>query len=65
MGNNSKSIKLWVMVLVHCTFTQWDISIFEVSCWCFAISFKVMFRTKKGQTDGLTDGQTDGRVDYL
>jgi len=26
-------------------------------------SFKVMLRTKKGQTDGRTDGRTDGQTD--
>jgi len=34
-GNNSKSMKLWVMVLVHCT-SQWDLSTYDVSCWCLA-----------------------------
>ena len=35
-GNNSKSMKLWVMFLVHCTSPQWDLSTYEVSCWCLA-----------------------------
>ena len=49
-----------VMVLVHCTFPQRDLSTYEVSC-CLALhSFKVMLWTKKL----WMDGRTDGRVDY-
>jgi len=29
-SNNSKSMKLWVMVLLQCTFPQWDLSTYEV-----------------------------------
>ena len=36
-SNNSKSMKLWVMVHVHCTSPQWDLSTYEVSCWCLKV----------------------------
>jgi len=29
-GNNSKCMKLWVMVLVHCTSPQWDLSAYDI-----------------------------------
>ena len=32
-GNNSKSMMPGVMVIVHCTSPQWDLSTCEVSCW--------------------------------
>jgi len=35
-GKNFESMKLWVMVLVYCTSPQWDLSTYEVSCWCLA-----------------------------
>ena len=30
-GNNSRNIKHRVMVLVHCTSPQWDLSTYEIS----------------------------------
>jgi len=35
-GNNSKSMTLWIIVLMHCTSPQWDLFTYEVSCWCLA-----------------------------
>jgi len=35
-GNSSKSMMPRVMVLVHCTSPKWDLSTYEVSCWCLA-----------------------------
>jgi len=51
MGNNSKSMMPRVMVLVHCTSPQWDLSSYHVDA---LHSFKVMLRTKKGRTEGRT-----------
>jgi len=55
-SHNSKSIMPKVMVLVHCTSPQWDLSAYE--------TFWVMLRTKKGLTAWLTDGRTGRQVDY-
>jgi len=53
-GNNSKSMMPRVMVLVHCTSPKWDLSTYEVSCWCIVLKHSYV-ANKKG---------TDWHVDY-
>jgi len=74
-SNYSKTMMPRVMVLVHCTFPQWDLSAYEIHEVSSLNTFWVMFRTKfylpmKFHVDVLhsfkimlrtkKDGRTDG-----
>ena len=67
-GNNSKNSWNRVMVLVHCTSPQYDLSVHEVLKLVSLVILKLypgQDFVMHGRTDGQTDVRTDGGTDRV